>query len=119
MTTTTQTVPLNRLIHSDANVRATGKVDNIEGLAASIAAHGLRQNLNVLPRADGRSFAVVAGGRRLRALKHLVKTGQLPKDAPIPASCWPQATMPPRSASPRTSCARLCIPTTSAPASPP
>ena len=81
--TTTQTIPLNRLFHSEANVRRTGKVDGIEGLAASIAAHGLRQNLNVLSRADGKGFEVVAGGRRLRALKHLAKTGQIAKDAPI------------------------------------
>ena len=83
MTTDIQTIPLNKLFHSEANVRHTGKADDIEGLAASIAAHGLRQNLNVLPSADGKRFAVVAGGRRLRALKHLAKTGQLPKDAPI------------------------------------
>ena len=50
----------------------------------SIAAHGLRQNLNVLPRADGRRFEVVAGSRRLRAMQQLVKTGRLPKDAPVP-----------------------------------
>ena len=82
--TTTQTIALNKLFHSEANVRRTGKAEGIEGLAASIAAHGLRQNLNTMPREDGKGFEVVAGGRRLRALKHLVKTGQLAKDAPIP-----------------------------------
>ena len=81
--TTEQTIPLTRLFHSDANVRRTGKTEGINELAASIAAHGLRQNLNVLPRADGKGFEVVAGGRRLKALKQLARAGQLPKDAPI------------------------------------
>ena len=70
-------------------------MDGIEGLAASIAAHGLRQNLNVLSRADGKGFEVVAGGRRLRALKHLAKTGQIAKGcADLPASYWPKPMIP-------------------------
>lgn len=83
MTTTTQTIPLHQLVLSKANVRRTGKTDGIAALAASIAAHGLRQNLNVRPTTCGR-FEVVAGGRRLRALKCLVKEGTLAKDVPIP-----------------------------------
>jgi ParB family chromosome partitioning protein len=81
--TTEQTIPLNQLVPSKANVRRTGKAEGIGELAASIAAHGLRQNLNVQPDADGRRFEVVAGGRRLKALKQLVKEGKLAKDAPI------------------------------------
>jgi ParB family chromosome partitioning protein len=77
-----QTIPLNQLIQSKANVRSTGRHDSVADLAASIAAHGLRQNLNVLPTADGR-YAVVAGGRRLRALKLLAKEKRLAKDAPV------------------------------------
>lgn len=50
---------------------------------ASIAAHGLRQNLNVRPTSGGR-FEVVAGGRRLEALKRLAKDGVLGADAEIP-----------------------------------
>ena len=76
MTTDIQIVALNKLFHSEANVRRTGKADGIAGLAASIAAHGLGQNLNVAPREDGKGFEVVAGGRRLRALKHLVRPGR-------------------------------------------
>ena len=83
MTTTERTIPLSRLIHSAANVRVTGRGDGIAALAASIAAHGLRQNLNVQPSADGRRFEVVAGGRRLRALKLLAKEGRLPRSAPV------------------------------------
>jgi len=81
---TFQTIPLNQLIHSEANVRLTGRTEGIASLAASIAAHGLRQNLNVLPTDDPKRFAVVAGARRLRALKSLAKEGALAKNAPIP-----------------------------------
>lgn len=76
-------IPLNRLVPSKVNVRRTGKAEGIAALAASIAAHGLRQNLNVRPGSDGAHFEVVAGGRRLRAMKQLAKTGQLAEDAPV------------------------------------
>ena len=36
--TTEQTIPLNRLTHSKANVRRTGRTEGIAELAASIAA---------------------------------------------------------------------------------
>lgn len=83
MTTLTQTILLRLLMHSAANVRRTAKTSGIGDLAASIAAHGLRQNLNVRPRGDGR-YEVVAGGRRLRALRLLAERRQLAKDTPIP-----------------------------------
>jgi ParB-like chromosome segregation protein Spo0J len=58
---TIQTISLAQLVPSPDNVRKmkTG----IEGLAASIEAHGLLQNLQV--RANGGNFEVIAGGRRL------------------------------------------------------
>jgi ParB family chromosome partitioning protein len=80
---TIQTITLNKLVPSKANVRRTGAEEGIEELAQSIAAHGLRQNLNVRETDKGR-FEVVAGGRRLRALKLLVKEGLMAKDADIP-----------------------------------
>lgn len=80
---TIQTIALNRLVPSKANVRKTGASEGIAELAQSIAAHGLRQNLNVRETGTGR-FEVVAGGRRFRALKALVKEGLLAKDADIP-----------------------------------
>lgn len=83
---TLKTIPLNRLIPSKANVRRTGAKDGLDELAASIAAHGLRQNLSVRPVAESDRFEVVAGGRRLAALKRLAKEGLLPKDAPIPCA---------------------------------
>jgi len=79
-------LPLNRLVPSRANVRRTGAKDGLDELAASIAAHGLRQNLNVRAVEGSDRFEVVAGGRRLAALKRLAKEGLLPKDAPIPCA---------------------------------
>lgn len=76
-------IPLARLVASAANVRKTGAKEGIAELAASIAAHGLRQNLNVKPTESER-FEVVAGGRRLRALRLLVKEKKLPKDVAVP-----------------------------------
>ncbi|MBN9361770.1 MULTISPECIES: ParB/RepB/Spo0J family partition protein [unclassified Devosia] len=82
MTTTIQTIPLNRLVHSKANVRRTGRGRSLEGLMASIATHGLRQNLNVRPT-SGNRFEVVAGGRRLEALRRLAAGGDVEKTLPV------------------------------------
>ncbi len=81
--TNTIAIPLNRLVPGKENVRRTGRTVSIGELTASILAHGLRQNLNVRATEDGR-YEVVAGGRRLRALKQLAKSKQLPKDHPVP-----------------------------------
>jgi ParB family chromosome partitioning protein len=84
-----ETISLNKLKASDANVRKTGRDANIEQLAASIAAHGLLHPLTVTPE-TGKSgeptgkFGVIAGGRRLAALKLLAGRKTLPKTAPIP-----------------------------------
>lgn len=78
-----QTIPLNQLVPSPTNVRKTGAGVGIDELAASIATHGLLQNLQVRPGAKGK-FEVVAGGRRLAALKLLVKQKAFAKDAEIP-----------------------------------
>ena len=75
-------IPLTALVPSPANVRKTGTMNGIEELAASIEAHGLLQNLQVRETASGK-FEVVAGGRRLAALKLLAKRKALAKDAPI------------------------------------
>ena len=70
-----QTIPLNQLKASPLNVRKTGG-KKVEELAASIRATGLQQNLGVIP--DGGKYAVVFGGRRLRALQSLAKESALP-----------------------------------------
>lgn len=81
--TTVQSIPLNRLVHSKANVRRTGRNIDLDGLMASIATHGLRQNLNVKPT-TGNRFEVVAGGRRLEALRRLAHDGSIPSQHPVP-----------------------------------
>ncbi|TWB23472.1 ParB family chromosome partitioning protein [Nitrospirillum amazonense] len=85
------TLPLSKLSASDANMRKTARDSGLEELAASIAAHGLLQNLTVRPVLDGHGretgrYEVVAGGRRLAALKLLAQRKRLPKAAPVPCA---------------------------------
>ena len=82
------TVPLSKLAASGANMRKTARENGIEELAASIAAHGLLQNLTVRPVLNGENgetgrYEVVAGGRCLAALKLLAKRKTLGKAAPV------------------------------------
>lgn len=84
-------VPLSRLNPIPHGVRKTNGV-SIENLAASIAAEGLLQNLNVIPDPDStlagaeefQSYQVIAGSRRLKALRHLVDVNVLPADYEVP-----------------------------------
>lgn len=76
-------VPLTKLVPSAINVRTTGRDKGIDGLAASIAARGLLQNLVVRATEEGK-YEVVAGGRRLAALKQLCKAKKLPKSYMVP-----------------------------------
>lgn len=76
-------IPLNKLAISDQNIRRTDRKADLEALAASIKSIGLLQNLSVT-RAGNDRFTVVAGGRRLAALKALAKQGVLAKDFPVP-----------------------------------
>jgi ParB family transcriptional regulator, chromosome partitioning protein len=71
-------IPLDQLALSPLNARKTGgKV--VDDIAASIAAHGLLQNLTVTAPANGiGAFEVVAGGRRLAALQLLQREKRLP-----------------------------------------
>ena len=75
-------IALNKLAISERNIRTDRKAD-LEALAASIKSLGLLQNLSVT-RADGDRFTVVAGGRRLAALKSLAKQGAIARDFPVP-----------------------------------
>src|SRR5260221_7582819 len=91
-------IPLNKLVPLAANVRKTGAGVGIEELAASIGAHGLLQNLAVQPvfNRDGAAtgkFAVVAGARRLAAMKLLATRKAVAKNAPVP--CIVQETSDP------------------------
>jgi ParB family chromosome partitioning protein len=78
-------VAVSKLVVHENNVRRTDKRADIEALAASIAAHGLLQNLSVVRAEDGR-YAVVAGSRRLAALRLLIKQGKLARDFAAPCA---------------------------------
>ena len=82
-------IPLSCLALAPENVRKTPPDAFADHqLRASIAAHGLLENL--VARADepnesgAERFAVVAGGRRLAALKALAEDGTLDVDHPVP-----------------------------------
>ncbi|EPF6653461.1 MULTISPECIES: ParB/RepB/Spo0J family partition protein [Pseudomonadota] len=78
-------VPLSQLLprRSKRNVRTTPR-QSIPELAASIARIGLLQNLIVILSADGEAYEVVAGDRRLTALKLLAKKKRIPTDYEVP-----------------------------------
>lgn len=76
-------IPMSKLRPSSRNVRKSGGT-SIPELAASIARVGLLQNLNVVLAPDGEHYEVVAGRRRLAALKLLVKRRKLAKDFEVP-----------------------------------
>lgn len=96
----TQLIPLAALSLSPRNTRRTGG-KNVADLAASIAAHGLLQNLTVerLPGGEWRAdspdaiptlqdrFGVIAGGRRLAALQLLDSEGRLPAELAAGIPC--------------------------------
>lgn len=72
-------IPLNKLFQSPRNVRRHAEAAADVELKASIAAHGLLQNLIVRPAAKGK-FEVEAGERRRRAMLALVTDRLLPRD---------------------------------------
>lgn len=78
-------VPLLQLLarRSRRNVRTTPR-QSIPELAASIARVGLLQNLIVVLSADGEQYEVVAGDRRLTALKLLAKKKRIAADHDVP-----------------------------------
>ncbi|BCM86728.1 ParB/RepB/Spo0J family partition protein [Methylobacterium indicum] len=82
-------IPIDKLSLSQANVRRIAEGMSIEDLAADIAHCGLLQSLRVRPILDeagqeaGR-YEVPAGGRRSRALEHLVATGRMAKTVKVP-----------------------------------
>ena len=82
-------IPLSKLKPSPANVRKTGGDEGLEELAASIEAHGLLQMPIVAPERDdagnetGR-YLVIAGERRRKALRLLVRQKKLPRGTTVP-----------------------------------
>ncbi len=88
---TIQLIPLDHLLRSKRNARKT-KTGGIDDLAASILTHGLLQNLLVLPidppwmdtNSGTAKFEVIAGGRRLAALKKLAREKKIARTHPVP-----------------------------------
>jgi ParB family transcriptional regulator, chromosome partitioning protein len=76
-------IPLTKLVESEDNVRRSNRKGGVRELASSIKSHGLLQSVVVRETPQGK-FAVIAGGRRLRALRMLAKAGDIEKNAPIP-----------------------------------
>ena len=80
-------VPLSRLALAPENVRKTPADPVAEAeMKASIATHGLLENLVVRMDgpADAGAYAVIAGGRRLAAMKALAEDGTIDADHPVP-----------------------------------
>ena len=76
-----KTITLNKLVPSPRNVRRTTDGQADLELKADIEARGLLQNLVVTSAANPKgSFAVEAGGRRLRALQQLAEEGRIAKN---------------------------------------
>lgn len=76
-------LPLSQLIESSRNIRS--RFEGIEGLADTIAEHGLLQNLVVEPCSLIRDqFEVCSGARRLRAMRLLVERGTWEKSHEVP-----------------------------------
>ncbi|POP52613.1 ParB/RepB/Spo0J family partition protein [Zhongshania marina] len=79
-------ISLGNLRMSPKNVRVVSANKELDKrLIASLAAHGVLQNLVVIPvEGEEDFFEVVAGGRRLAALNILLNEGSIANDYPVP-----------------------------------
>ena len=80
-------VPLHYLSRDPVNVRRTDAEGEVASLADSIYAHGLQSPLSVRlddPPEDPTAYSVIAGGRRLAALRLLASDGRIKTDEPVP-----------------------------------
>ena len=84
-------IPLSQLRPSSRNVRQSGGA-SIPELASSIARVGLLQNLTVTASSNGEHYEVVAGKRRLAALKLLAKRHKIDKAHDVPCLLVPDAS---------------------------
>jgi ParB family chromosome partitioning protein len=78
-----QLIAASKLEKSPDNARRTTPRIGMDDLKASLLAHGLMQNLVVTDAGDG-TFRVIAGGRRLEAIRSLQAEGKLPQDFAVP-----------------------------------
>ena len=89
-------IALHKLSLSEENVRKTDPgLQAAAELKANIAAHGVLSNL-VVQAIDTTSdlYAVIAGGRRYKALLALAEEGQIPSDMPVPCRVVPAGASP-------------------------
>ena len=86
-------IPLNKLVLWDGNVRKTGADEGLEELTASIAALGVLQSLVVRKTHRGK-YAIIAGRRRFRCLSILAERGTIAVDAPVPCRVIPGSADP-------------------------
>ena len=93
-------IPMSQLRPSSRNVRKTVST-SISELASSIARVGLLQNLTVTAASDGEHYEVVAGRRRLAALRLLAKRRALGKTHEVPCLVVPDASARTVSIAPR------------------
>ncbi len=87
-TTAIPYIEIQHLVVSEHNVRKTASsAASIKALAANLkATNGPVQNRVVTPEEKKGTFAVEAGERRRQALCLLVKSGELPKNHPVPCA---------------------------------
>jgi ParB family chromosome partitioning protein len=78
-----QLIAVAKLEKSTLNARRTNRPDGIGELKVSILSHGLMQNLVVTDSGDG-TYRVIAGGRRLEAIRSLQSEGKLSQDFAVP-----------------------------------
>lgn len=81
-------IPLNKLLPWDGNVRKTASEAGLEEPTASIAAHGVLQSL-VVRKASRGKYSIIAGRRRFLALSSLANDGAIDYDAPVPCRVVP------------------------------
>ena len=89
-------IALHKLSLSEENVRKTDPgLQAAAELKANIAALGVLSNL-VVQAIDTTSdlYAIIAGGRRYRALVDLAEEGQVPPDMPVPCRVVPADASP-------------------------
>lgn len=80
---TIKLLEIHKLEKSPQNARMTASKAAAEDLKASIMAHGLMQNLVVVPAKKGK-YHVIAGARRLAAMQELQAEGRLSADYAVP-----------------------------------
>jgi ParB/RepB/Spo0J family partition protein len=79
-----QSIPLNQLQPPARNPRQLFDDASIEGLAESIRQDGMLQNL-VVTKSRGKTYRIISGERRYRALKLLQERGEIESDCAVAA----------------------------------